>query len=90
MFVSILQRLDLRASQHPGVPLQSRADSNPRTSPSGRQGGKVRVSTGLQTAGTAADKPGYQVKDKAGPMKISPVRSQHEGHPEAAPRGDTK
>lgn len=42
MFVSILQRLGVRVSQHPGEPLQSRADSNTRKSRSGGQGQKVR------------------------------------------------
>ena len=84
MFVSITQRFGLRASRHAGEPLQSRADSTTRTSRPGQQGGKVRVSTGLKTAGTAADKPDNQVKDKAGLTKSSSARSQHEGHPEAA------
>ncbi len=84
MFVSILQRLGLLTSQHPGEPLQSRADSITRTSPSGGPGKKVRVSTGLKTAGVAADKPDNQVTDKVGRTKISPTKSQHEGPPEAA------
>lgn len=84
MIVSILQRLGLRASQHAGEPLQSRADSATRSSPEKRQAEKVRVSTGLQTAGAAADKTDNQVKDKVGVTKVSPARSQHEDHPEAA------
>ncbi len=90
MFVSILQRLSVRASQHPGEPLQSRADSNTQASRLGGEGKKVGVSTGLLTAGTAADKPDNQVKEGVGLTKISPARSQHQGHPEAAsPRGET-
>lgn len=84
MIVSILQRLGLRASQHAGEPLQSRADSATRSSPEKRQAEKVRVSTGLQTAGAAANKTDNQVKDKVGVTKVSPARSQHEDHPEAA------
>ena len=84
MIVSILQRLGLRAARHPGEPLQSRADSSTRTSPSKRQGEKVRVSTGLKTAGAAADKPDNQVKDRVGAAKAGPARSQHGDHPEAA------
>lgn len=84
MIVSILQRLGLRAARHPGEPLQSRADSSTQSSPSKRQGEKVRVSTGLKTAGAAADKPDNQVKDKVGAAKAGPARSQHEDHPEAA------
>lgn len=84
MFVSILQRLGLRASRHPGEPLQSRADSSTRTSRPGQSGEKVRVSTGLETAATATGKPDNQVKDKLGLTKNSSARSQHEGHPEAA------
>lgn len=84
MFVSILQRLGLRASRHPGEPLQSRADSTTPTSRPGQSGRKVRVSTGLETAATATDKPDNQVKDKAGLTKNNPARSQHQDHPEAA------
>jgi DnaK suppressor protein len=84
MIVSILQRLGLRAARHPGEPLQSRADSSTRTSPSKRQGEKVRVSTGLKTAGAAADKPDNQVKDRVGTAKAGLARSQHGDHPEAA------
>ena len=84
MFVSILQRLGLRASRHPGEPLQSRADSTTRTSRPGQSGEKVRVSTGLETAATATGKPDNHVKDKAGLAKNSSARSQHQGHAEAA------
>ena len=84
MFVSILQRLGLRASRHPGEPLQSRADSTTRASRPGPSGEKVRVSTGLETAGTATDKPDNQVKDRVGLIKKSPARKPHAGHPEAA------
>lgn len=84
MIVSILQRLGLRAARHPGEPLQSRADSSTRAIPSKRQGEKVRVSTGLKTAGAAADKPDNQVKDRVGATKVSPARSQQGDHPEAA------
>lgn len=84
MIVSILQRFGLKASQHPGEPLQSRADSSSRSSPAKRQAEKVRVSTGLETAGSLANKPDNQVKDKVGLTKVSSARSQHEGHPEAA------
>ena len=84
MIVSILQRLGLRASQHAGEPLQSRADSATRSSPEKRQAEKVRVSTGFQTAGAAANKTDNQVKDKVGVTKVNPARSQHEDHPEAA------
>jgi len=84
MIVSILQRLGLRASQHAGEPLQSRADSAARSSPAKSQVEKVRVNTGLQTAAAAAGKPGNQVKDRVGMTKVSPARSQHEEHPEAA------
>ena len=87
MFVSILQRLGFRAPQHPGEPLQSRADFNTRTSPSGGPGKKVRANTGLETAAATADKPDNQLKNTVGPTKISLTRRQ--GHPEAAPRGDT-
>ncbi len=84
MFVSILQRLGLRASRHPGEPLQSRADSTTPTSRPGPSGKKVRVSTGLETAAMATDKPDNQVKDKVGLTKNNPARSQHQDHPEAA------
>lgn len=84
MTVSILQRLGSRASRHPGEPLQSRADPDARLTPAKRRGEKVRVSTGLKTAGAAADGPGNQVKDKAGVTNVSPARSQHGDHPEAA------
>lgn len=84
MIVSILQRLGARASQRPGEPLQSRADSPGRSSSATRQGGRVRVSTGLETAGTAANKSDNQVKDKVGLTKVSLARSQHGDHPEAA------
>lgn len=84
MIVSILQRLGARASQRPGEPLQSRADSPGRSSSAKRQGGEVRVSAGLETAGRAANKPDNQVKDKVGLTKVSLARSQHGEHPEAA------
>lgn len=84
MIVSILQRLGARASQRAGEPLQSRADSPGRSSPAKRQGGEVRVSTGLETAGAAANQPDNQVKDKVGLTKVSLARSQHGDHPEAA------
>lgn len=84
MIVSILQRLGSKASQHPGEPLQSRADSPGRSWPEKWQGEKVRVSTGLETAGAAANKPDNQVKDRVGVTKVSLARSQHGDHPEAA------
>lgn len=84
MIVSILQRLGFRASQRPGEPLQSRADSPGRSSPAKRQTGEVRVSTGLEMAGASANKPDNQVKDKVGLTKVSLTRSQHGDHPEAA------
>ena len=90
MFVSIPQRLDSRPVRHPGQPLQSRADSSTPIAPSGRDGKRVRVSTGLKTAGMAADKPDNQVKDKVGPLKSSRARSQRYAQAGAvAPRGDT-
>ena len=89
MFVSILQRLDLRAAQRPGEPLQSRADSAARTSRSGSADRTVRVSTGRQTAAEAANQAGNQVKDRFGLTEISPARGQPQGHPEAVSRGDT-
>ena len=84
MFVSNLQRLGPGMSRHPGEPLQSRADSTTRASRPGQPGEKVRVSTGLKTAGTAADKPDNQVKDRPGLAKNSPARSQREGLANAA------
>ena len=90
MFVSILQRLGLLAARHPGEPLQSRADSNTPTDSSAGRGKKVRLNTGRAFAGTAADKPDNQVKDRVGQTKISPIRSQHREHPEAvSPRRPT-
>jgi hypothetical protein len=89
MFVSILQRSDSRKSGHPGEPLQSRADSSTRASPSGRSGEKVRVSTGLKTAGTAADKPDNQVKDRHGPGRPVPPGTSMRALPKLLPRGDT-
>ncbi len=89
MFVSILQRLGLRASRHPGEPLQSRADSTTRTSRPGPSGGKVRVSTGLETAGTAADKPDNQVKDRVGLIKKAQPGRRMRATPKLLPRGDT-
>jgi len=90
MFVSILQRLGLRASRHPGEPLQSRADSTTRTSPPGQSGGKVRVSTGFETAATATGKPDNQVKDKVGLTKIVQSGASMRAIPKLLPRGDTK
>jgi DnaK suppressor protein len=84
MFVSILQRLGARASRHPSEPLQSRADSNTRKSQMGGREEKVGVNIGLKTTGVAAGNRGTQVTDSVGPTKVSPARSQHEGHPEAA------
>ena len=89
MFVSILQRLDFRAAQRPGQPLQSRADPAARTSRSGGVHRSVRVSTGRQTAAEAANQAGNQVKDRFGLTEISPARGQPQVHPEAASRGDT-
>lgn len=89
MFVSILQRLDRHAAQHPGKPLQSRADSAARTSRSGAVDRSLRVSTGRPTAAEAANQAGNQVKDGLGLTEISPARAQPQVHPEAASRGDT-
>ena len=90
MIVSILQRLGSQPAGHPGQPLQSRADSSPPIAQPGREGKRVRVSTGLKTAGMAADKPDNQVKDKVGPLKSSRARSQRYAQAGAvAPRGDT-
>lgn len=84
MIVSILQRLGARVSQRAGEPLQSRADAPGRSSPAKRQRGEVRVSTALETAGSAANKPDNQVKDRVGLTDVSLARSQHGDHPEAA------
>ena len=89
MFVSNLQRLDLRAAQHPGEPLQSRADSAARTSRFGGVHRSVRVSTGRKTAAETANQAGNQVKDRFGLTEISPARGQPQVYPEAASRGDT-
>ena len=89
MFVSILQRLDQRAAQRPGEPLQSRADSATRTTRLGGVHRTVRVSTGRQTAAEATNQAGNQVKDRFGLTEISPARGQPQVHPEAASRGDT-
>lgn len=89
MFVSILQRSGSRKSGHPGEPLQSPADSSTRTSRPGQAGEKVRVSTGLKTAGTAADKPDNQVKDRHGPASPVPPGPSMRAIPKLAPRGDT-
>jgi hypothetical protein len=48
MFVSILQRLGSRVSQHPGEPLQSRADSDTRKF---RPGASARVMPKLHSRG---------------------------------------
>ena len=90
MFVSILQRSVPMKAGDPGEPLQSRADFNPRTSRPGRSGEEVRVSTGLKTAGMAADKPDNQVKDRLGGVNTRPARNRHEDHPKLLPRGDMK
>ena len=89
MFVSILQRLDFRAAQRPGQPLQSRADSAARTSRSGGADRSVRVSTGRQTAAEAANQARNQVKDRFGLTEFSPARGRSQVHPEAVSRGDT-
>lgn len=89
MFVSILQRLGLRASRHRGEPLQSRADSTTRTSRPGQSGEKVRVSTGLETAATATGKPDNQIKEKVGLTKNSSARASMRAIPKLLPRGDT-
>jgi len=89
MFVSILQRSASGKSGYPGEPLQSRADCSTRTSRSGRPGETVRVSTGLKTAGTAADKPDNQVKDRHGPAQPVPPGASIRALPKLIPRGDT-
>ena len=89
MFVSILQRLILRAAQRPGEPLQSRADPATRTSRSGGADRSVRVSTGRQTAVKAANQARNQVKDRFGLTKVSRARGRSQVHPEAVSRGDT-
>jgi hypothetical protein len=89
MFVSILQRSGPGRSGHPGKPLQSRADSSTRTSRPGWPGETVRVSTGLKTAGTAADKPDNQVKDRQGPAQPVPPGAGMRALPKLVPRGDT-
>lgn len=89
MFVSILQRSASGKSGHPGEPLQSRADSSTRTSRPGLPGEQVRVSTGLKTAGTAADKPDNQVKDRHGPAQPVLPGTSMRLIPKLFPRGDT-
>ncbi len=89
MFVSILQRSASRRSSHPGQPLQSRADCSTRMSRPGCPGEPVRVSTGLKTAGTAADKPDNQVKDRQGPAQPVPPGTGMRALPKLIPRGDT-
>lgn len=89
MFVSILQRSASGKSGHRGQPLQSRADCSTRMSRSGRPGETVRVSTGLKTAGTAADKPDNQVKDRHEPARPVPPGTSMRALPKLLPRGDT-
>lgn len=89
MFVSNLQRSGPGKSGHPGEPLQSRADCSTRTSRPGQSGTAVRVSTGLKTAGTAADKPDNQVKDRHGPAQLVPPGTGMRAIPKLLPRGDT-
>lgn len=89
MFVSILQRSGSGKSGYPGKPLQSRADFSTQASRSGQPGETVRVSTGLKTAGTAADKPDNQVKDRHGSAKPVPPGISMRAVPKLLPRGDT-
>ena len=89
MFVSILQRLNLRAAQRPGEPLQSRADSAARTSRSGGANRSVRVSTDRQTDAGAANQARNQVIDRFGLTEVSLARGRSQVHPETVSRGDT-